>query len=83
MTPETGDTREQFMRLFLASERELLRYIMATIPRLSDAQDVLQETAVALWRKIDAYDPTVPFTPWACRFASNEIRAFLRRESCQ
>lgn len=71
------------MRLFLASEPELLRYIMATIPSVTDARDVLQETAAALWKKVDDYDPAMPFTPWACRFAANEVRAFLRREHRQ
>lgn len=71
------------MRLFIESERELLRYIMATIPSVNDARDVLQETAAALWKKMDAYEPAMPFTPWACRFAANEIRAFLRREQRQ
>jgi RNA polymerase sigma-70 factor, ECF subfamily len=43
-------TQEQFMRLFLQSERELLRYVMVLVPQVSDARDVLQEAAVALWR---------------------------------
>ena len=68
------------MRRFVESEPEILRYILATIPSLPDARDILQNTAVALWKKMGDYDPEVPFTPWACRFASLEIRAFLRKE---
>jgi len=74
---------EQFMRLFLQSERELLRYVMALVPNVSDARDVVQETALALWREIGKYDPAKPFIPWACRFALNEARVFLRKESRQ
>jgi RNA polymerase sigma-70 factor (ECF subfamily) len=73
-------THEQFMRLFLQSERELLRYVMALVPNVSDARDVVQETAVALWQASAKYDPSRPFIPWACRFALNEARAFLRRD---
>jgi RNA polymerase sigma-70 factor (ECF subfamily) len=83
MSGQHSTHQEQFMRLFIASEPEVLRYILAVIPDVNDARDVLQETAAALWRKMDAYDPAAPFTPWACRFASNEIRAFLRREQRQ
>jgi RNA polymerase sigma-70 factor, ECF subfamily len=72
---------QQFMRLFLESERELLRYVMALVPNVSDARDVVQETAVALWQAIEKYDPAKPFTPWACRFALNEARMHLRSES--
>jgi RNA polymerase sigma-70 factor (ECF subfamily) len=68
------------MRLFLQSERELLRYVMALVPNVSDARDVVQETALALWREIGKYDPAKPFIPWACRFALNEARVFLRKE---
>jgi RNA polymerase sigma-70 factor (ECF subfamily) len=69
------------MRLFLQAERELLRYVMALVPNVSDARDVVQETAVALWQAIEKYDPSKPFTPWACRFALNEARLYLRTDS--
>ena len=78
--PQRIDSHEQFMRLFLESERDVLRYVISFVPSVNDARDIVQETAVALWKKIDRYDPAEPFTPWACRFALNETRAFLRRE---
>ena len=68
------------MRLFLQSERELLRYVMVLVPNVSDARDVVQETAVALWQAIEKYDPARPFIPWASRFALNEARHYLRTE---
>ncbi len=71
-------SHEQFMRLFLQAERELLRYVMSLVPNVSDARDVVQETAFALWQAIEKYDPTRPFVPWACRFALNEARLHLR-----
>jgi RNA polymerase sigma-70 factor, ECF subfamily len=74
-------SHEQFMRLFLGAERELLRYVMALVPNVADARDVVQETAVALWQAFGKYDPARPFVPWACRFALNEARSHLRRES--
>ena len=56
--------------MFLASEKELFRYISALVPCVTDAQDLVQQTALALWRKFEAYDPRQPFTPWACRLRS-------------
>lgn len=67
--------------MFLQSERELLRYVIAIVPNVTDARDVVQETALALWKQIDKYDSSRPFIPWACRFALNEARMFLRTES--
>lgn len=80
-SPASALNHPQFMRLFLQSERELLRYIMALVPNLNDARDILQDTAVALWQAMDKYDPQKPFTPWACRFALNLTRQFLRTEA--
>lgn len=68
------------MRLFLNSERELLRYVMALVPNVNDARDIVQDTAVALWKAFEKYDNAKPFAPWACRFALNEARMFLRTD---
>ena len=80
-SPTLPLTHQQFMRLFLESERELLRYVMVMVPNVSDARDVVQETAVALWQAWEKYDQAKPFVPWACRFALNEARMHLRTES--
>ena len=53
---------------------------MAIVPQVADAQEVVQETAVALWKQIDRYDPSQPFTPWACRFAANKAKEHLRKQ---
>ena len=71
---------DDFLRLLLRSEREILRYVMTIIPHAADAQEVVQETAVALWKQIDKYDTTKPFTPWACRFAANKAKEHLRKQ---
>lgn len=53
---------------------------MAIVPHLADAQEIVQETAVALWKQIDKYNPERPFTPWACRFAANKTKEHLRSQ---
>ncbi len=73
-------SQDRFLRLFLASERELLRYVMALAPRIDDAREIVQQTAVVLWEKFDQYDPSLPFTPWACRFALNISKQWLARQ---
>lgn len=71
--------QQQFLSLFLRSEREVFRYVAALIPNVTDAEDIVQQTAMALWEKFDSYDPTQPFTPWACRFALNKTRQWIER----
>lgn len=77
-----NDRLEQndFLRILLKSERAILRYVMAIVPNASDAQEIFQETAVALWNHIEKYDPNRPFVPWACRFAANKAKEHLRKQ---
>lgn len=76
---DQGASQQQFLSLFLRSEREIFRYVAALVPNVPDAEDIVQQTAISLWEKFEAYDPTQPFTPWACRFALNKARQWIER----
>jgi RNA polymerase sigma-70 factor (ECF subfamily) len=73
------DPRAQFLRLFLSSERELFRYVAALVPNIADAEEIVQQTAVVLLTKFEQYDASLPFTPWACRFAVNIVNQWAAR----
>lgn len=76
---DAAAAQQRFLSLFLHSEREIYRYVAALVPNVNDAEDIVQQTALALWEKFDAYDPAQPFTPWACRFALNKARQWIER----
>lgn len=71
--------QQRFLSLFLRSEREIFRYVAVLVPNIADAEDIVQQAALALWEKFDCYDPNQPFTPWACRFALNKARQWVER----
>ena len=71
--------QQRFLSLFLRSEREIFRYVAVLVPNVADAEDIVQQTALALWEKFDAYDANQPFTPWACRFALNKAKQWVER----
>src|SRR5829696_6264221 len=71
--------QQRFLSLFLRSEREIFRYVAALVPNVADAEDIVQQTALALWEKFDSYDATQPFAPWACRFALNKTKPWIER----
>jgi RNA polymerase sigma-70 factor (ECF subfamily) len=71
--------QQEFLRVFLANEREILRYVAALVPVIADAEEIVQQTAVVLWEKFDDYDAERPFAPWACRFALNVTRQWIGR----
>ncbi|HZZ77422.1 MAG TPA: sigma-70 family RNA polymerase sigma factor [Gemmataceae bacterium] len=64
---------EVLIRLLTSHQNELFRFIMSLHPYEEDARDILQETSVALCRKIEEYDPDQPFLPWAFGFAYLEV----------
>jgi RNA polymerase sigma-70 factor (ECF subfamily) len=76
---DSAAAQQRFLSLFLRSEREVFRYVAALVPNVTDAEDIVQQTALALWEKFDAYDSRLPFTPWACRFALNKTRQWIER----
>jgi len=79
LSRDQAAAQQRFLSLFLRSEREVFRYVAALVPNVSDAEDIVQQTALALWEKFEAYDPAQPFTPWACRFALNKARQWIER----
>lgn len=80
-TPPSPDPalRKEFDRLFLSAEKEIYRYVMALVPHYPDAEEIVQETALALWRKFDEFDRSKPFVAWACRFAINILKQWAAK----
>ena len=80
-TTDSNSDHERFTRLLLESEPVMLRSILVMVPHRADAREILQETAVALWRQFESYDPDRPFINWAMGFSRIETRRFLAKES--
>jgi RNA polymerase sigma-70 factor (ECF subfamily) len=70
---------EMLVRLLTRHQEEMFRFILAMHPHEEDARDVLQETSVALCRKIEDYDMNQPFMPWALGFAYLEVLKLRER----
>lgn len=79
----THDQTREFVRRFAECEHEVYRYILTLLPDAAQAQDVFQDTAVALWEKLEAYDPTRPFVAWACGVAHNKVLMHRRSHARQ
>lgn len=72
---------EEFAALYSKCHLDLLRYVLTLLPDRAQAEDVVQETARLLWQKFDEYDPALPFSPWARRFAYFEVLKVRKREA--
>lgn len=78
--PRASDLRQlEFLRLLGSSERSLQAYVLGLVGRRSDADDVLQETRIKLWKEFPRYDPSKSFAAWARAIAFFEVRSFRKR----
>jgi RNA polymerase sigma-70 factor (ECF subfamily) len=71
---------EEFVRLFSLSQYRVLRFIHTLVPNLSEAEDILQDTSVILWRKWPEFDRDKDFVKWACGIARLEVFRTLREK---
>jgi len=70
---------EEFVHLFTQGQRRLFLFILAQVPNPVDAEEILQETNVIIWRKCAVFQPGTNFFAWACRIASYEVLKFRDR----
>ncbi len=77
-----NSTDDQFVSLLITSQNRVFRFLMTLVPRREDAEDLLQQTSVTLWKNREKYDPEAgDFTSWACAIAHNHVRNFRRKET--
>lgn len=75
-------TDDAFIALLIANQNRVFRFLMTLVPRREDAEDLLQQTSLTLWRSREKYDPSEgDFASWACAIAHNHVRNFRRKET--
>ncbi len=69
----------RFLKLLAEHERALAACAHALLPVWQDAEEVLQETRVVLWRQFADFRPGSDFLAWARTIARNLARNRLRQ----
>jgi len=72
---------ERFAQLLATCQRRVFLYVLGLIGNATDAEEVLQETNLVLWRKFDHYEPGTHFDRWACRIAYYEVLKFREKKA--
>ena len=75
---QPSDKTEHFVQQIAEHQNRLYGYVYSLVGEHSRAADVVQETNLVLWRKIDEFDPEKPFLPWAMAIARFQVLAHLR-----
>lgn len=71
---------DRFVECLTEEQRNLYAYIVTLLPRVQDADDVLQETNRVLWTKRDDFRSGTNFGAWARSIAHYQVLAHLKRQ---
>ena len=70
--------QERFMRLWTDAQPAVANYVHALMRDHTAAKDVLQETALVVFRKFGEYDGERPFVAWALGMAKFQVMGWHR-----
>lgn len=70
--------KQAFEQLVERSGPKLLEYLRLSLPSLSDAQDVYQESLLSAWQSCHRYDGRAQPTTWLIAIAKRRIADFYR-----
>ena len=78
MDPDRANA--EFVHLLTSSQDWLRAFVRTLMPRVDEAEDVLQRTNLVLWSKADQFAPDTNFRGWACQVARYEVLAYRKEQ---
>jgi RNA polymerase sigma-70 factor (ECF subfamily) len=69
---------ENFLKIFVPSQKRIFSYIATLIPNYADAEDIMQEVIGLLWRKFPEYTPQTDFIAWALTIARYKVYEYYK-----
>lgn len=76
---ESSGRVEEFVRLLGQNQRRIFQYVLSLIPKWGDAEEIVQETNLVLWREFGQFQSGTNFTAWACKVAFHQVLAWRKR----
>ena len=74
---------DEFVRLLSQNQRRISLYVLGLVPHWNDAEEILQETNLVLWREFTCFEQGTNFAAWACKVAFHQVLAWHKRQSRQ
>ncbi len=62
------------------NDRNIYAYILSLVPNVSDADDIMQETTVVMWRKFADFNPELSFIAWGLTIAKFQVLSFYKKK---
>ena len=74
-----SDWQAEYVAKITESQRRIYAYIISIAPPGMSVDDVLQETNIVLWKKIDEFEPGSNFIAWAFSIARFQVMAAVKK----
>jgi RNA polymerase sigma-70 factor (ECF subfamily) len=72
---------ERFTALLVRHQPALMGYILSLVPSWPDAEDLLQQTSVVMWRKFGEFREGSDFLSWGCQIARFHTLNHVRKRT--
>jgi len=73
--------QETFIDLYSKHEPQILAFLRSLLPSNHDAEEVLQEVSVIIWKKFDRFDVSTDFMRWVYVIARLEALKYRRKHA--
>lgn len=74
-----SNRNEEYLHILGQHEFALAAFVHAIAPSWHDAEEILQETRITLWREFDKYQPGSDFCAWAFVVAHYLAKTYFKR----
>ena len=82
LTMDVDPVRDaEFAERLRTHQVQIFSFIYSLVRNFDDADDLFQQTSLAMWNKFDQFDTSKSFVAWACGVARFEVSNFLRSRS--
>ena len=80
LPPDSTEMTEAYLRLLGQHDRWLAAYVYSLVARAADADDILQEVKLTLWKHFGKFEQGTNFRAWARQIATHQILNYRRAE---
>jgi RNA polymerase sigma-70 factor, ECF subfamily len=77
--PTSPENSQMFAEHLQQCQTQLMRYIFTLVRNVEDAQDVFQQTCIALWERFEQFDSDRSFLAWSYGVARFKAYNFLKQ----
>ena len=76
----SDDGTEEYLKLLAKYEYSIKVYVITMIPRIYDADDIMQDVRLTMWKKFATFETGTNFKAWALQIAYYKIMDFKKRK---